>query len=196
MILYVYDKYKGNKTEQCNTNRLVSLALLQYVKDTGAEHTISESTFFLTKTQKGKPYIEGLPFHFSVSHSENLWVCLVGDVENGVDIQNKTHSNYEAIARRFYQPEEQKTVAMGGELSFISIWCRKEAFIKLIGLTIGETIDWLDVAKDGKPASQIQYIDRSIAFFEIEVHPDFVCVAALDNVDKKEEIWIRQIEVD
>lgn len=196
MILYVYDQYAGNKTKRCNTNQLVSIALQQYVKETGNFNTSNDSTFLMNKTQKGKPYIEGLPLHFSVSHSERIWVCLVGEVENGVDIQYKTHSNYDAISRRFYQPEEQAAVAIGGMSAFISIWCRKESFIKLLGLTIGETIEWLNVAKDNIPAMQIQYNDRTIEFSEIEVHPEFVCVAAMDQAVKKEEIWIRQIQVD
>jgi phosphopantetheinyl transferase len=196
MIIYVYDQYAGNRSKEYNTNQLVSIALKQYVKENGNFNTVKDSTFHMNKTQKGKPYIEGLPLHFSVSHSEHMWVCLVGEVEIGVDIQFKAHSNYEAISRRFYQPEEQEAVAIGGISSFISIWCRKEAFIKLLGLTIGETIEWLNVAKDNSPAMQIQYFDRMITFSEIEVHPEFVCVAAMDQAIKKEEIWIRQIQVD
>jgi phosphopantetheinyl transferase len=121
-----------------------------------------------------------------------MWVCLVGDVENGVDLQYKIHSNFEAISRRFYQPEEQKAVATDGIEAFIAIWCRKEAFIKLFGLSIGDTIDWLNVAMDKAPASQIQYLDRLITFTEVDIHPDFLCVAAME---KKEDIWIRKIQV-
>jgi len=193
MILYIYDHYMGNRTSQLNTNQLIDLALRQYVNETGMLAALDDKAFSICKTQKGKPYIEGLPLHFSVSHSDHMWVCLVGDVENGVDIQNKTHLNYEAISRRFFQPEEQKAVEMGGIAAFIAIWCRKEAFIKLFGLSIGDTIDWLDVAKDEAPASHIKYLDRVITFSEVDIHPEFLCVAAMD---KKEEIWIKKIQAD
>jgi len=192
MILYIYDSYRGNRTSELNTEKLVALALKQYVIEMGSSLSIDENAFSICKTQKGKPYIEGMPLHFSVSHSEHLWVCLVGDVENGVDLQYKIHSNFEAISRRFYQPEEQKAVATGGIAAFIAIWCRKEAFIKLFGLSIGDTIDWLNVAMDKAPASQIQYLDRLITFTEVDIHPDFLCVAAME---KKEDIWIRKIQV-
>lgn len=193
MILYVFDHYKGNKSNEWSTEQLVTLALSQYIKEMGLEPTIVDAPLRLCKTQKGKPYIEGYPLHFSVSHSDYMWVCLVGDTEVGVDIQSKSHSNFEAISRRFYQPDEQKAVVAGGIKSFIAIWCRKESFIKLFGLTIGDTIEWLNVAKDETPTSQVEYLERMITFSEVDVHPDYLCVAAMD---KKEEIWIRKIQAD
>ncbi len=193
MILYVFDHYKGNKNKEWSTEQLVTLALSQYIKEMGLKSTIVDTSLRLCKTQKGKPYIDGYPLHLSVSHSDFMWVCLVGDAEVGVDIQSKSHSNFEAISRRFYQPDEQKAVAAGGIKSFIAIWCRKESFIKLFGLTIGDTIEWLNVAKDEKPTLQVEYLERMITFSEVDVHPDYLCVAAMD---KKEEIWIRRIQAD
>lgn len=193
MILYVFDQYRGNKAGEQSTELLLAMAFKQYAAETGLTSTINEKTFRVYKTQKGKPYLEGFPLHFSVSHSDHLWVCLMGEAECGVDIQNKSHANFEAISRRFYQPEEKKAVETGGISTFISIWCRKESFIKLLGLTIGDTIDWLNVVKDQHPAPYIEYMKRRILFAEIDVHPDYLCVAAMD---KKEKIWIRRIQVD
>lgn len=193
MILYIFDQYSGNKNQDQNTEALVTLALKQYFTETHIENQINDNDFRICKTQKGKPYIEGFPVHFSVSHSDHMWVCLMGDTENGVDIQNMAHSNYEAIARRFFQPEEQKAVDTGGILSFFKLWCRKEAFIKLFGLTIGDTIDWLNVAEEEIPATQIEYMERRIIFSEIDVHQEYCCVAAMA---KKEEIWVRKIQTD
>jgi len=193
MILYVFDLYTGNKNKDQNTETLVHLAIKQYLFETNNEIQFNHNDFPICKTQKGKPYIEGFPIHFSVSHSDHMWVCLMGDEENGVDIQNMAHPNYEAIARRFFQPEEQKAVTTGGFLSFFKIWCRKEAFIKLFGLTIGDAIDWLNVAKDEIPAKQIEYMKRRIIFSEIDVHPEYCCVAA---IEKREEIWIRKIQIE
>jgi len=192
MILYVYENYKGNRTDEPNTERLIALALNQYADETGLILPPGENSK-ICRTQKGKPYIEGIPVHISVSHSDHLWVCLAGDTESGVDIQNKSHSNFEAISKRFFQPDEQQAVLDGGVQAFIAIWCRKEAFIKYFGMTIGDTIDWLNVAPEGVPASQVRYNGNTISFTEIEVHPEFLCVVATGT---KEEIWIRKIQVD
>lgn len=192
MVLYVYDQYMGNRAAAPNTEQLIGLALQQYEKENGLNLIGDQNSPRICRTQKGKPYIENYPAHISVSHSDNLWVCLFGKTESGIDIQNKDHSNYAAISHRFFQPEEQNAVKAGGIEAFMAIWCRKEAFIKFYGLTIGETIDWLDVAKDGKPADAIEYLDQTITFTEINVHQGFLCVVASD---KKEEIWIRKIQV-
>lgn len=191
MIVYVYDQYTGNRTASLNTEQLIRLALKQHAKETGFNLDLDQNPPRICRTQKGKPYVENYPAHISVSHSDKMWVCAVGHSESGVDIQNKTHSNYAAISRRFFQPEEQKAVEIGGIEVFMAIWCRKEAFIKFYGMTIGETIDWLDVAKDGKPTDSIEYLDQLITFTEINVHQDFLCVVASDT---KDEIWIRQIQ--
>jgi 4'-phosphopantetheinyl transferase len=193
MILYVYDQYRGNKTVSLNTDQLITLALNQYISETGLGRLREQRSFQICRTQKGKPYVENFPAHFSVSHSDQLWICLIGNEESGVDIQNISHTNYEAISNRFFQKEEQKAVHNGGVETFMSIWCRKEAFIKFYGMTIGETIDWLNVAARGTPADKLEYLGKTIFFSELEVHPEFFCVAATST---KEAIWIRTIQVD
>lgn len=191
MNLYVYDNYKGNRTADLSTDQLIKITLKQYCKELGVK-TLGDTRMDpnIRRTQNGKPYIDNLSLHLSVSHSEHLWVCLIGESENGVDIQRRDHRNYQAIARRFYQPEEQTAVQNVGLDSFISIWCRKEAFIKYYGMTIGETIDWLNVAQDGAPSKEIEYRGNTIFFSDLDVHPNFLCVAA---TSVKEEIWIRKI---
>lgn len=193
MILYVYDAYRGNRTAARNTEQLIYLALQQYSKEIDMTIPMEQSGVRICRTQKGKPYIEGVPLHISVSHSDHLWICLIGSSEIGVDIQHKSHSNFEAISRRFFQADEQIAVRNGGIEAFMAIWCRKEAFIKYHGMTIGDTIDWLNVSKDGAPATQIEYKGKLITFSEIPVHPEYLCIAATTT---KEEIWIRKIQAD
>lgn len=191
MILFVYDKYRGNRTDSPNTDRLIVAALNEYRAETEAMPPKAFQDLNICRTQKGKPYVEGLSVHFSVSHSDHVWVCLVGEQESGVDIQNRTHHNYDAIAKRFFQPEEKLAVQEHGLEAFIGIWCRKEAFIKYYGLTIGEAIDWLDVARMKMPADEITHMGDRIYFTEVAVHQDYHCVAA---TGKKEQIWIRKIK--
>jgi 4'-phosphopantetheinyl transferase len=192
MILYVYDGYRGNRSASPGTEMLVRESIRRYAEETGIPMPVDANDADIARTHKGKPYIPGTPVHFSVSHSDNYWVCLVGPTENGIDIQNNKHKNYEAIAKRFFQPMEQQAVEIGGLPYFMAIWSRKEAFIKYNGSSIGDTIDWLDVSDQGKPADQVEYNHKTIIFTEINVHPDYICVAA---TEKKEQIWIRKIAV-
>lgn len=191
MNLYMYESYQGNKTQAPATEELIRQSLKQYMAENGIPSATPIEQLTIERTNKGKPFVPGLGIHFSVSHSERVWVCLVGDVESGVDIQNKTHKNYEAIAKRFFQLDEQEAIKTGGLQTFISIWCRKEAFIKYYGMTIGDTIDWLNVAKEGRPADEMIHERQTIVFTDIDVHPEYFCVAA---TNKREEIWTRKIQ--
>jgi phosphopantetheinyl transferase len=193
MYIYYYDAYRGNRTTAPNTEQLISLAINRYVSDANLSLPTNKTEFTICRTQKGKPYLDGFPGNISVSHSDHLWVCSIGSSQNGIDIQNMNHSNYEAISHRFFQPDEQEAVNQGGIQAFMAIWCRKEAFIKYHGLTIGDTIDWLNVAKDGCPQNQIEYMDQQIYFSEIQVAPEYLCVVA---TSAKEMIWVKKLQVE
>lgn len=193
MHIYFYDAYKGNRTTAPNTEQLVALAINQYVSDVKLPLPTNQTEFTICRTQKGKPYLKGFPGNISVSHSDDLWVCSIGSSQNGIDIQNMNHSNYEAISHRFFQLDEQEAVRQGGIQAFMSIWCRKEAFIKYHGLTIGDTIDWLNVAKDGCPLDQMAYMDHQIYFSEIRIAPEYLCVVA---TSAKETIWINKLRME
>lgn len=193
MNLYVYESYQGNRTQAPATEELIKLSLKQYMAENNIPLARPLEQMPIERTNKGKPFISDLGIHFSVSHSDRVWVCLVGDAESGVDIQNKSHKNYEAIAKRFFQPDEQDAIATGGLPTFISIWCRKEAFIKYYGMTIGDTIDWLNVAKEGQLVDEMDHEGQTVVFTDIEVHPDYFCVAA---TNKREEIWTRKIQTE
>ena len=193
MHIYFYDAYRGNRTTALNTEQLISLAINRYVSDGNLLLPTNQTEFTLCRTSKGKPYLDGFSGNISVSHSDNLWVCSIGARQNGIDIQNMKHSNFEAISKRFFQLDEQEAVRQGGIQSFMSIWCRKEAFIKYHGLTIGDTIDWLNVAKDGCPLDQMEYLGQQIYFSEIQVAPEYLCVVATST---KETIWVRNLQVE
>jgi 4'-phosphopantetheinyl transferase len=193
MYVYVYENYNGNRGETANTEKLISVAVKQYFKDCGISSSDEKNEMRLCRTSKGKPYFaEGL-VQFSVSHSENIWVCIMGPSPVGVDIQKISQRNYESIAQRFFQLDEQKSVANGGLRSFIEIWCRKEAFVKYFGLTIGEVIDWLNVASHSIVQNQIEHENHKILFQEVLIDPDFICIAA---INQKEKIWIRKIQIE
>ncbi len=193
MYVYVYENYNGNRGETANTEKLISVAVEQYFKDCGIPFPDEKKEMRLCRTSKGKPYFAEDLVQFSVSHSENIWVCIVASSQVGIDIQKISQRKYASIAQRFFQLDEQNAIANGGLRSFIEIWCRKEAFVKYFGLTIGEVIDWLNVASHSIIQNQIEYKKHKILFQEISIAPDFICIAA---INQKEKIWIRKIQIE
>lgn len=90
-------------------------------------------TATMKKGEKGKPYVEGLPVHFNVSHSENLWLCMVGESPCGIDIQVARDCDYEKIAEKHFDVVEQAYVKLMGLTGFFQIWTRREAYGKYTG---------------------------------------------------------------
>jgi 4'-phosphopantetheinyl transferase len=194
MRLYYFDRYEGNRSGGHTTESLARTALgLEAAKTgSGIAPFLTEETG-LSRTEKGKPYLPDHPVHFSISHSGSLWVLLAASQPVGVDIQKSDHDNYDAISRRFFQPGEQKAVEAGGLRAFIGIWCRKEAYIKLKGSSLGDTLDWLDVAPAGILLDRAVIRGETVYFRECGLADGYVCVAASHE---EEDIWTCKINIE
>lgn len=83
--------------------------------------------------EKGKPYFSRLPLEFSISHSEELWVCALDFEPVGIDIQFIKDCSYEKIAKRHFSIEEQTYIERFGIRGFFEIWAMREAFGKYTG---------------------------------------------------------------
>ncbi len=93
--------------------------------------------------EKGKPYFADLPFCFSLSHSGEYVLCALSREEVGADIQQHRKIFSGQIAARFFTKQEQDALAGCGEREFFfRLWSRKEAFGKLTG---GGIMDSLEV---------------------------------------------------
>ena len=112
----------------------------------------------LSYNAHGKPYVEGNPLYFNLSHAGNYAVAAFADAPVGVDIE-QTGRAKAAVAKRFFTEEEQEMLA--GSLDepeewqrrFAWIWTRKESYIKAVGEGMRIPLDsfcvLLDCGKDG-----------------------------------------------
>ena len=83
----------------------------------------------------GKPYLENDPVYFSISHSENIVVCVVSDCPVGVDAelirpippsaQEKICTKTELEYLRTAKNDEERLYR------FFTLWTRKEALFKM-----------------------------------------------------------------
>ena len=88
----------------------------------------------------GKPYWDGIPLFFSLSHSGDLVGLAVSEQEIGLDVQKVTGADWKKLAERFFAEEEQKeleklceTSEELGRKEFFRLWCQKESYGKLTG---------------------------------------------------------------
>ncbi|MBQ4121348.1 MAG: hypothetical protein IJD35_04970 [Clostridia bacterium] len=93
------------------------------------EYSLDISAYVEKKSENGKPYLVGAPFHFNLSHSKDYVVCALSDCDVGVDIE-KVRPISEGVMRRFVgtctESDEANT----------RLWTRYEAIGKFLGVGI------------------------------------------------------------
>jgi 4'-phosphopantetheinyl transferase len=87
----------------------------------------------------GKPFIEGLRIHFSISHSENYVAYVIAKKEVGLDIQTKRDfSNLDGLIKKVCHGNEATLLSQSKDIEndFLKLWSLKEAYSKCTGLGI------------------------------------------------------------
>lgn len=84
--------------------------------------------------------------YFNLTHSGDYAACVIGDKENGIDIEG-ARKNVLKTAKRFFSNDEYEWIAgndneEGLQLKrFLQIWTLKEAYSKVTGIGIANGID-------------------------------------------------------
>jgi 4'-phosphopantetheinyl transferase len=116
----------------------------------------------LRRTDKGKPYAEGLDIAFSVSHSEDMVICAVGKGKIGADVEHIRHINRNVS--RFACTDSDKEFVFsseyGWENRFFELWTAKEAYVKSLGTGISDLkmFDYLSIKPFCKTFTENGYI--------------------------------------
>lgn len=144
----------------------------------------------ILRTAMGKPYFENLNIHFNISHSQDIWACLIGPGCCGLDVQYIKPCNFGKIAGRFFSCAENEYVRHHGLVGFFDIWARKEAYGKYTGEGFfGKYEDFVD--DEGKLKEQV----NDAAFKEVKLPgmaDDYICLCCLPNNFSDETIEIRK----
>lgn len=105
--------------------------------------------------KNGKPYVpDADDVAFSISHSGSVaaGALLTGGGDVGVDIERVDRENgvrHERIAARFYTDAERAYIDASDdrELSFYTVWTRKEAYLKYTGEGITRPLTEVDTVR-------------------------------------------------
>ncbi|MDE6001674.1 MAG: 4'-phosphopantetheinyl transferase superfamily protein [Clostridia bacterium] len=122
----------------------------------------------IKRTDNGKPYIEGNPVFFSISHSGGDGVILISDTPCGVDLEIIKDRKFDSYYKRL--SEREKSEIHGNAKLFLTNWVAKEAYIKYFGGTIANDLKRLEyfcgtMYCDGKKADceiKIKYLNRAV----------------------------------
>lgn len=123
--------YEGDFSSPEFRENLITEAVASYC----TAHSIGCDDMSIVRSEKGKPYICGAErdVYCNVSHSGNMWICIVGEAECGIDLQLVKDCKYEQISRRYFSKAEQDYIAKYGISGFFRLWVRREAFGKYTG---------------------------------------------------------------
>lgn len=97
---------------------------------------ILELEKMITKGKNGKLYLEKYPgIYFNISHSGEYAVCVLADMEVGVDIQMKKPLKNDRLLRRTMDEKQQEAVknAVDSAMKFADFWAQKESYLKWTG---------------------------------------------------------------
>ena len=126
--------YEGNTENKDFSRELLLDAIDSYCNIKGLP--FDRNSAEISVGEKGKPYIDGFPVFFNVSHSGLMWVCMVGEEECGIDIQISADidvKKYEKIIARYFTENEKKFCDKYGTDGFFRVWSHREAYGKYTG---------------------------------------------------------------
>ena len=98
----------------------------------------------------GKPYVVDGNLMISLAHSDNWAACSVGEVPNGVDVE-ENFSDALTIAENFFTEQEFRQLCKldgrARDKKFLSFWTIKESFVKLTGRGIDDDFSAIDATE-------------------------------------------------
>jgi len=103
--------------------------------------------------RNNKPWLEGNPLFFNISHTRETFAFAISDfVRIGIDIEKIDRSiDFESIIRTFFSPEEMEFILADPENSrnrFFLLWTRKEALLKALGTGIIDNLTDVEVFRE------------------------------------------------
>jgi Phosphopantetheinyl transferase len=169
-----------------SANRIRQCAEL-FLRDASVPQQTFSIPEILYENHKKPCFAVDIGVHFSVSHSGKYWVCALLSEPIGIDIQQKSNTCQQAIAERFFHPQEYRYLQKNNLEGFFDIWTAKESYVKYTGQGIGDGFADFSVINNGRFSKQIN--DVSIQFVPIDADYS-MCVCAKDMAEKSINVHI------
>ncbi len=145
----------------------------------------------MVMADNGKPYLQGVPFHFSFSHCKGYAAVAVSDTDPiGIDIEI-IHPRILKVAHKFLNEAEKGMIENLPETDKLKqmafFWAAKEAMYKQheqLGIDFAKDFNVLEIAAKecGQVFAQISHkqIDKQVCL-DYHFGTDYVCVTCFTN---------------
>lgn len=151
--------------------------------------SLNNSLKDIAYTEYKKPYFKNGPY-FNVSHSGNYVVCVLANIEVGVDIEQISESDFNLFHNVFTSKEWEFINAAKGAIknNFYKLWTRKESIIKANGKGMYINLRDFEVLE-----KECNLFNESYLCFEIEISTEYACHI---TIKRAEAPLIQKIYVD
>ena len=134
MKLYLIENY-GSRYPDLSGKELTNALLRDILRKNGVKDPV------IKRSPEGKPFLEEGGLCFSVSHTRDLFGCLISSENAGLDLQYARSLDCGKLSRRYFTEEEQRFVEERGAEGFFRLWARKEALCKYTGKGLSEILE-------------------------------------------------------
>ena len=140
----------------------------------------------MVMADNGKPYLQGVPFHFSFSHCKGYAAVAVSDSDSiGIDIEI-IHPRILKVAHKFLNEAEKGMIATLPESDQLNqmafLWAAKEAIYKQyenLGIDFAKDFNVLQLANEQRGVVPAQILHKGLnQTVQLDYHfgDDYVCV--------------------
>ena len=139
----------------------------------------------LVMADNGKPYLIGLPFHFSFSHCKGYAACAVDNQPIGIDIEI-IHPRIAKVAHKFLNDQEKAMIETLDEKDQLNqlafFWAAKEAMYKKheqLGIDFAKDFNILELTKGDRgivPARILHKGSNISVHLDYHFGMDYICV--------------------
>ena len=147
-----------------------------------------------TSTGAGRPEYADFPVDFNISHAGNLVICTMAEGRTGCDIERSDRKVSLSIAEKFFHPEEKAFLENAGtsdekKKRFMMLWVLKEAYIKLLGTTIGAV---RETPSFSIRVDKILCQSNSGIFYSLYEGGGYVMAAAFERKEERDNLIIKK----
>jgi phosphopantetheinyl transferase len=114
---------------------MVYLSIAERVAELSGGNTVE-----ILRVPGEKPRLkESTGWHFNLSHSEDIILCGYSNNSIGIDLEVHKKRNLSELSEHWFHREEQQYLgAQPHSKQFYQLWTKKEAWIKMKGLSVWE----------------------------------------------------------
>lgn len=150
MVHVFFYKFSGD----CDHDGLKNFEYSEAVKKAGLLYDI-EKALTVKKHENGKPYfvyencMEMPKAYLSISHSRNILVLALSDMNTGIDIEY-VGKKHDGVIKRCFSDSEKNYISEAEEETgqnerYYEVWTKKEACVKYLGTGIDRSFKKTDV---------------------------------------------------